>query len=81
MASRGRAANPLAHVLQALGEPLELIRYKTWNVIVPEGEFLTEVGAKQFLDVIQRIQGPAAVHEWRGGWLPAHPCLGRSCGS
>lgn len=65
MAGRGRGANPLAHVLQALGEPLELLRYKTWNVVTPEGRFLTEVGAEQFCDVLQQIRGPAAVAEWR----------------
>jgi len=28
MAARGKEANPLAHVLQAIGEPLDLIKYK-----------------------------------------------------
>lgn len=41
--ARGKAANPLAHVLQAIGEPLECKQYNTWNVIVPEGQFLTRV--------------------------------------
>lgn len=40
---RGRGANPIAHVLQAIDEPLDLIEYNRWNVILPEGEFLTEV--------------------------------------
>lgn len=35
MGGRGRGANPLAHVLQALGEPLDLLQYKNWNVLVP----------------------------------------------
>lgn len=39
----GRAANPLAQVLQAIDEPLDLIEYNTWNILVPEGEYLTEV--------------------------------------
>ncbi|CAG9466303.1 unnamed protein product [Pedinophyceae sp. YPF-701] len=64
MAARGPEANPLAHVFQAIGEPLELIRYKTWNVMVPEGDFLTEVGAYQFLDVLTKIRGKAAADEW-----------------
>jgi hypothetical protein len=42
-AGRGRDANPLAHVLQAIDEPLECKQYNTWNVIVPEGQFLTRV--------------------------------------
>ena len=36
-AGTGRAANPLAHVLQAIGEPLELLEYNSWNVVIPEG--------------------------------------------
>jgi hypothetical protein len=46
-AARGRDANPLAHVLQAIGEPLECVQYNTWNVLVPEGQFLTRVGWAQ----------------------------------
>jgi hypothetical protein len=40
--ARGRGANPIAHVLQAIDEPLDLIEYNRWNVIIPEGQFLTE---------------------------------------
>lgn len=40
-------ANPLAHVFQAIDEPLELIKYDTWNVLVPEGEFLTRVSHRR----------------------------------
>lgn len=65
MAGRGRGANPLAHVLQALGEELDLLTYKNWNVLLPEGTFLTEVGANQFCDVLQQVRGPEAVAEWR----------------
>lgn len=65
MADVGKQANPLAHVLQAIGEPLDLIKYDTWNVLVPEGTFLTRVGAEQFCEVLQQVRGPAAVAEWR----------------
>jgi hypothetical protein len=44
MSSRGKEGNPLAHVLQAIGEELELVQYNTWNVLLPEGQFLTRVG-------------------------------------
>ena len=47
MLPRLQDANPLAHVLQAIDEPLELVKYDTWNVIVPEGEFLTRVREKE----------------------------------
>jgi hypothetical protein len=43
MGGRGPSANPLAHVLQALGEELDLITYDTWHVLLPEGNFLTKV--------------------------------------
>lgn len=43
MAGTGAAANPLALVLKAIDEPLDLIEYNQWNVFLPEGEFLTEV--------------------------------------
>ena len=52
------AANPLAHVFQAVGEPLPLVEYNTWNVILPEGEFLTRVGASQFLEVLEQVRLP-----------------------
>jgi NADPH-dependent 2,4-dienoyl-CoA reductase/sulfur reductase-like enzyme len=36
MAARGAGANPLAHVLQAIEEPLELVEYDEWQVFCPE---------------------------------------------
>eukprot|EP00879_Flechtneria_rotunda_P022429 GHRR01023679.1.p1 GENE.GHRR01023679.1~~GHRR01023679.1.p1 ORF type:complete len:493 (+),score=98.32 GHRR01023679.1:402-1880(+) len=65
---RGKEANPLAHVLQALDEPLECVQYNTWNVIVPEGEFLTQIGNDNFEAVLSKIRGPdapKAIAEWR----------------
>ena len=44
MAGTGAAANPLALVLKAIDEPLDLIEYNQWNVLLPEGDFLTQVG-------------------------------------
>lgn len=43
MAGTGAAANPLALVLKAIDEPLDLIEYNQWNVLLPEGDFLTQV--------------------------------------
>lgn len=67
MNARGKDANPLAHVLQAIGEPLECVQYNTWNVLVPEGQFLTRIGNDNFLDVLSQIRGPGspAIAEWR----------------
>ncbi|BDA51137.1 Prolycopene isomerase, chloroplastic [Coccomyxa sp. Obi] len=64
MAARGRAANPIAHVLQAIGEPLDLLTYNKWNVLLPEGTFMTEVGGSKFEDVLQKVS-PGAIPEWR----------------
>ena len=58
---RGRGANPLAHVLQAVGEPLDLLEYNSWNVILPEGQFLTEVRQQDML----RQVNPGGIPEWR----------------
>lgn len=55
MADRGVGANPLSHIFQAIGEPLPLVKYNKWNVLLPEGEFLTRVGATQFLEVLQEV--------------------------
>ncbi|GIL52581.1 hypothetical protein Vafri_8402 [Volvox africanus] len=64
MAGRGKEANPLGHVLTALGVELDLIRYNTWNVLVPEGNFLTRIGNDNFYEVLNKIRGPEAVAEW-----------------
>ena len=110
MAAHGRAANPLSHVMQAIGESLDLIEYNCWNLVLalsvtssrcvlqphladhicactsmtmftdpacsvvscdfvvqvlPEGQFITEIGNDQFEGVIRQISGDAAVAEWR----------------
>jgi hypothetical protein len=56
LASRGKDGNPLAHVLQAIGEPLDLIEYDKWNVLLPEGDFLTTVGASNFEPILQQAR-------------------------
>lgn len=43
MRSRGKSANPLAHVFQAIGEDLELIEYDNWNIFLPEGHWDSKV--------------------------------------
>uniref|UniRef100_A0A2P2MQW8 Uncharacterized protein MANES_07G025600 n=1 Tax=Rhizophora mucronata TaxID=61149 RepID=A0A2P2MQW8_RHIMU len=49
--SRGPQANPLAQVLDALGESLPCVNYDSWMVYVPEGEFLSHIGPTQFFKV------------------------------
>lgn len=74
----GRAANPLAQVLQAIGEPLDLIEYNTWNILVPEGEYLTEVWtARQAIGCCRRrhAHGPTcAAAQACSRWSCGHEC-------
>jgi len=65
MRGRGPDANPLALVLQAIGEgDLPLIRYDEWRVHLPEGTFDTGVGSDQFRDLVLRLRGEKAAQEW-----------------
>jgi phytoene dehydrogenase-like protein len=59
------SANPLKQVLDAIGEPLPCYQYDTWGCCLPEGDFMTQVGAEQFCDVLARLRGAEAVAEWR----------------
>tara|TARA_B100000965_G_scaffold342095_1_gene311158 strand:+ start:1154 stop:2683 length:1530 start_codon:yes stop_codon:yes gene_type:complete len=56
--------NPLGQVLKALNQKVELIKYKDWNVQIPEGDFTIAVGDKRFNDQINLISGKNAVKEW-----------------
>ncbi|XP_031127397.1 prolycopene isomerase 1, chloroplastic isoform X2 [Ipomoea triloba] len=46
--SRGPQANPLAQVLDALGESIPCTKYDSWMVYIPEGEFLSRIGPTEF---------------------------------
>ena len=59
------SSNPLRHVLDALDEDVDWVKYDTWGVYLPEGWFLATIGADQFCDVLQQLRGDAAVAEWR----------------
>uniref|UniRef100_A0A803KW93 Amine oxidase domain-containing protein n=1 Tax=Chenopodium quinoa TaxID=63459 RepID=A0A803KW93_CHEQI len=47
--SRGPQANPLAQVLDALGETIPCAKYDSWMVYLPEAEFLSRIGPTEFL--------------------------------
>ncbi|DBA66807.1 hypothetical protein WJX79_001706 [Trebouxia sp. C0005] len=64
MSGTGPAANPLALVLKAIEEPLDLIQYNQWNVLLPEGEFLTQVGNDQFYEVLEKVSGQKGIDDW-----------------
>ncbi|XP_044947396.1 uncharacterized protein LOC123396554 [Hordeum vulgare subsp. vulgare] len=49
--SRGPQANPLAQVLDALGESVPCASYGSWMVHVPEGQFESRIGPTDFLKV------------------------------
>jgi len=63
--SSSPSPNPLRQVLDAIGVDLPCIQYDTWGCYLPEGDFLTSVGADQFCEILQRFRGEAAAAEWR----------------
>ncbi|KAM7482089.1 hypothetical protein LguiB_006672 [Lonicera macranthoides] len=63
--SRGPQANPLAQVLDALGESIPCAKYDSWMVYVPEGEFLSRIGPTEFFKDLETYAGPDAVQEWK----------------
>ncbi|CAN1305912.1 Prolycopene isomerase, chloroplastic, partial [Linum perenne] len=63
--SRGVQANPLAQVLDALGESIPCVSYDSWMVYVPEGEFLSRIGPTEFYKDLEKHAGPNAVQEWK----------------
>lgn len=57
--------NPLKQVLDAIGVKLPCVTYDTWGCWLPEGDFVTSVGADQFCHVLADLRGEQAVAEWR----------------
>lgn len=65
LSSRGLQANPLAQVLDALGEKIECAQYDSWMVYLPEGDFLSRIGPTDFFKDLNKYAGPNAVNEWQ----------------
>ncbi|KAK9095867.1 hypothetical protein Sjap_021364 [Stephania japonica] len=63
--SRGPQANPLAQVLDALGESVPCGAYDSWMVYIPEGEFLSRIGPTEFLKDLEKYASLNAVKDWR----------------
>lgn len=61
------SASPLRQVLQFIKEEVPCIEYDTWQCFLPEGVFMAQVGADQFLDVIDGASKDPnkAKKEWR----------------
>ncbi|KAG5144317.1 hypothetical protein JHK82_020012 [Glycine max] len=53
--SRGPQANPLAQVLDALGESLPCATYDSWMVHIPEGQFLSRIGPTEFFQAAMAL--------------------------
>ena len=64
-------------MLQAIDETLDLIEYNRWNVVLPEGQFLTEVGNAQFEEVLQQVS-PSGIPQWQVGLPPTLLVVPRS---
>ncbi|KAI4991531.1 hypothetical protein ZWY2020_039917 [Hordeum vulgare] len=63
--SRGPQANPLAQVLDALGESVPCASYDSWMVHVPEGQFESRIGPTHFLKDLETYVGLDATREWQ----------------
>ncbi|KAK6254153.1 hypothetical protein QUC31_015873 [Theobroma cacao] len=63
--SRGPQANPLAQVLDALGESVPCAKYDSWMVYIPEGEFLSRIGPTEFYKDLEKYASQNAVQEWK----------------
>jgi phytoene dehydrogenase-like protein len=67
MAGRGPAANPLALVFQAINEPLKLLQYNEWNVLLPEVPqgYAAGVGPAGFDGLMSTAVGPQIIPQLR----------------
>ncbi|KAA8545457.1 hypothetical protein F0562_020241 [Nyssa sinensis] len=63
--SRGPQANPLAQVLDALGESIPCAKYDSWMVYLPEADFLSRIGPTEFFKDLEKYASPDAVREWK----------------
>ncbi|XP_048134599.1 prolycopene isomerase, chloroplastic [Rhodamnia argentea] len=63
--ARGPQANPLAQVLDALGEYVPCANYDSWMVYIPEGDFLSRIGPTEFFKDLEKYASPNAVQEWQ----------------
>ena len=56
--------NPLGQILYLLEESVEIIKYKSWKVILPESTFDLKVGYEPFRERIRSLRGEKALKEW-----------------
>ncbi|CAA6660174.1 unnamed protein product [Spirodela intermedia] len=64
--SRGPQANPLAQVLDALGESIPCASYDSWMVYIPEGEFSSKIGPQSSRrSDLEKYASLDSVREWQ----------------
>ncbi|CAI6008593.1 unnamed protein product [Closterium sp. NIES-65] len=84
LSSRGPQANPLAQVLDALGETVPCAAYDSWMCYLPEGDFLSRIGRLTSLRCmgvrVCRYEGPqrVPVRDWRKLMAVVEPLAGPS---
>ena len=62
--SRWPSRNPLAQILRALDQPLDVFTYTDWDVVFPEGSLRIGVGGDGFERAVEVMRGPEVVAEW-----------------
>tara|TARA_Y100001968_G_C19448600_1_gene766917 strand:+ start:3213 stop:4748 length:1536 start_codon:yes stop_codon:yes gene_type:complete len=56
--------NPLGQILYLLDEKIEIKKYKSWKVLVPEANFDLEVGHKDFREKIKFLRSEQSLEQW-----------------
>ena len=59
-----KTANPLRTILDAIGEPLEVVPYETFGLSLPEGDFVHTANFGRVGGVLDEVSGIGAVQEW-----------------
>ncbi|GCE65894.1 NAD(P)/FAD-dependent oxidoreductase [cyanobiont of Ornithocercus magnificus] len=56
--------NPLAQILKALDQELDVIQYKDWDILIPEGKLKVSVGNSDFENIVRDLRGHKTAAEW-----------------
>lgn len=59
-----KLSNPLRTVLDSIGEQVECIKYETFGLKFPEGDFIHTPGFGEKGGVLDQVSGPGALNEW-----------------
>ena len=61
---QAKLSNPLRNVLDAIDEKVECIPYKSFSLMLPEGEFIHTSKFGERGGVLDQVSGPKALTEW-----------------